>query len=59
MWGKLVCVSISCPFFNDLEPFALSMFSFFISFFEIKVTYNCLCGLLINCLHGLGIVSIS
>jgi hypothetical protein len=42
-----------------LEPFALSMFSFFISFFEIKVTYNCLCGLLINCLHGLGIVSIS
>ncbi len=59
MWGKLVCVSTSCPFFNHLEPFALSMFSFFISFFEIKVTCNCFRGLLINCLHGLGIVSIS
>jgi len=59
MWGKLVCVSTSCPFFDDLEPFASSMFSFFISFSKIKDACNYFHGLPIGWLHGLRVISIS
>jgi hypothetical protein len=59
MQGKLICVSISCPFFNDLELFASLVFSFFISFLKIKIACNYFRGLPTSHLHGLGVVSIS